>query len=148
MKKILGCALMLVAATAQANNTDISDKRPTGDIQAQILDPQGNWLRLQSIPNRAYPLELLNVEGKGCAITRFTISQSGMAKDFDIQATDPKRYSRALRQATKQLLRDWQWPEQEQEIELTMRLDYCLEEVASRSEVVEMCLKQSQAECS
>ena len=51
MNTLLGCVLAMAAFATYAPNTDISDKRPTGDIQAHILDPQGNWLRLQSIPN-------------------------------------------------------------------------------------------------
>ena len=95
-----------------------------------------------------YPQALLKVQGKGCAITHFTVSKSGVAKDFEIKATDPKRYSRALRKAKKQLLRDWHWPEQEKEMALTIRLDYCLENAASRNDVVAMCIAQSQAQCS
>ncbi|MBB1411531.1 energy transducer TonB [Pseudoalteromonas sp. SG44-17] len=120
----------------------------TTTIQAQYLDLQGVWHRLQKIPNHEYPLELLNIQGKGCAETSFVISKSGTVKNIIINNTDPKRYGRQLQTATRQLVRKWHWPEQEQATNLTMRFDYCFDKDVTRDEIISHCIKQSKQLCS
>ena len=50
--------------------------------------------------------------------------------------------------ATRQLVRKWQWPEQEQQVNLTMRFDYCFDSDLTRSEIISHCIKQSEQVCS
>ena len=69
-------------------------------------------------------------------------------KDIKINNTDPKRYGRQLQTATRQLVRKWQWPEQEQQVNLTMRFDYCFDSDLTRSEIISHCIKQSEQVCS
>lgn len=151
MKTTLTLLLLSLSLSfyTSAQNTDISDKRPTADIQVQVLDEQGNWQRLKEIPNREYPTELATMQGQGCAITQFTVAKSGAVKDIEITNTSPKRYGIELKTQARKFFRKWQWPEQEQEqaFNLTMRVDYCFNEVSTRSEVVEQCLIQSQQTC-
>ncbi|MBE0458123.1 energy transducer TonB [Pseudoalteromonas sp. KG3] len=148
MKTIVYCASLIFSFAAFSQSNDISDKRPIADIQAQYLDQQGVWQRLQKIPNHEYPLELLNIQGKGCAETSFVISKSGTVKDIKINNTDPIRYGRQLQTATRQLVRKWHWPEQEQQVNLTMRFDYCFDSDLTRDEIINYCIKQSEQVCS
>ena len=148
MKTLGYTACLIFSFHALSQSNDISDKRPIADIQAQYLDQQGVWQRLQKIPNHEYPLELLNIQGKGCAETSFVISKNGTVKDIQINNTDPKRYGRQLQTATRQLLRKWHWPEQEQPVHLTMRFDYCFDRDLTRSEIISHCIKQSEQVCS
>ena len=148
MKTIVYCASLIFSFAAFSQSNDISDKRPIADIQVQYLDQQGVWQRLQKIPNHEYPLELLNIQGKGCVETSFVISKNGTVKDIKINNTDPKRYGRQLQTATRQLVRKWQWPGQEQPVPLTMRFDYCFDSDLTRSEIISHCIKQSEQVCS
>ncbi len=147
MKTLLVFLLLITPQLAISQTTSISDQRPLADIQVQFLDQQGNWHRLQKIPNRQYPQELLNVEGKGCAIGRFDISTSGQVKNIEIDNIDPTRFSKQLHKVTRQLIRDWRWPEQEQQTELTMRFDYCYEDDKTRTEITQHCIAQSEQVC-
>ncbi|MGS0498375.1 energy transducer TonB [Pseudoalteromonas mariniglutinosa] len=148
MKTIVYSTCLIFSFAASSQSNDISDKRPIADIQAQFLDQQGVWHRLQKIPNHEYPLELLNIQGKGCAETSFVISKNGTVKNIKINNTDPKRFGRQLQTASRQLVRKWHWPEQEQTTNLTMRFDYCFESDLTRDEIINHCIKQSEQVCS
>lgn len=147
MKIILLLVLLISANLAVAQTTSISDNRPVADIQVQFLDSQGNWHRLQKIPNHEYPFNLLNEQGKGCAITSFNITTSGRVNNIEIEDTAPNRYGIHLHTATRQLIRNWRWPEQEQQSKLTMRFDYCLESDQTREQVIQQCITQSEQVC-
>ncbi len=147
MKILCVFLLLITSQLVHGQTTSISDQHPLADIQVQFLDQQGRWHRLQKIPNHRYPQELLNVEGKGCAIGHFDISTSGQVKNIKIANIDPTRFSKQLQKVTRQLIRDWRWPEQEQQTKLTMRFDYCYESDKTRDEITQHCITQSEQEC-
>ncbi|WP_257325192.1 hypothetical protein [Pseudoalteromonas rhizosphaerae] len=51
MKALVYIACLIFSFNTLSQSNDISDKRPIADIQAQYLDLQGVWHRLQKIPN-------------------------------------------------------------------------------------------------
>lgn len=148
MKIILLFILLISANLVFAQTTSISEQRPLANIQVQFLDKQGNWQRLQKIPNHEYPKKLLNVQGNGCAITSFNITTNGKVKNIDIEDTAPKRYGIQLHTATRELIRQWRWPEQQQQSKLTMRFDYCFESDKTIDQVIQQCITQSEQVCS
>lgn len=147
MKILYVFLLLITSQLVHGQTTSISDQRPLADIQVQFLDQQGRWHRLQKIPNRRYPQELLNVEGKGCVISHFDISTSGQVENIEIDSIDPTRFSKQLQKVTRRLIRDWRWPEQEQQTKLTMRFDYCYESDKTRDAITQHCITQSEQTC-
>jgi TonB family protein len=153
MNKIIFSFSLICLSASTFANPDLSRKFPFVDIQAQVLDTTTNtpsWQRLPPMTHVQYPTGLLNRQGSGCAVVNFQVTPEGNVKNLNIENSAPKRFSKEVRKAARQIVRDWHWPERtdEQVIELTMRFDYCLtHDFDKKSEAVAMCVEHSEQAC-
>ncbi|WP_462146372.1 energy transducer TonB family protein [Pseudoalteromonas gelatinilytica] len=153
MYKSLFALTLVCASISSFANPDLSGRNPFVDIQAQVLDTstgKPTWQRLDHIPYVQYPTGLLNQQGSGCAIVNFAVTPDGVVKNLNIENSAPKRFSKDVRKAARQIVRDWQWPERtdDQTLELTMRFDYCLTfDYDKKSEAIAMCVEHSEQAC-